>query len=111
MRHYERLERDPAYQKAFARAKGELSDIIEGELYRRAIHGEKEPVFYKGRKVATVTRRSDAPLMFIARGAMPDKYREHVTTEHSGSVEIVERLQAARRRLLEMRPNDSSAAG
>jgi hypothetical protein len=33
--HYQRLERDPAYQKAFARAKGELSDTIEGELFRR----------------------------------------------------------------------------
>ena len=48
--HYRKLEDDPAYQEAFARAKEELSGTIEGELYRRAIHGEKEPVFYRGKK-------------------------------------------------------------
>jgi hypothetical protein len=28
--------------------------------------------------------------MFIARGAMPDKYREHESIEHSGSVDLVQ---------------------
>jgi hypothetical protein len=109
--HYDRLANDPAYQKAFARAKEELSDTIEGELFRRAIRGEKEPVFYRGKKVATVTRRSDSLLMFIAKGAMPNKYRENVTTEHTGSIEIIERLQSARKRLFEMRAKEDAAAG
>ena len=54
---------------------------------------------------------SDALLMFIARGAKPDKYREHVTTEHTGSIAIIDRPNAGRKRLIEMRRNDSSAAG
>jgi hypothetical protein len=108
--HYDRLANDPAYQQAFARAKEEVADVIEGELFRRAVHGEKEAVFYKGKKVATILRKSDQLLMFIAKGALPCKYREHVATEHTGSIDIVERLQAGRLRLIEM-GHDRNAAG
>jgi hypothetical protein len=101
--HYRKLETDEGYQKAFSVAKEEVSDVIEGELFRRAVHGEKEPVYYKGKKVAAILRKSDPLLMFIARGAMPDKYREHTSIEHSGSIDLVERLQAARKRVIEMR--------
>jgi hypothetical protein len=48
-------------------------------------------------------RKSDVLLMFIARGAMPGKYREHVVQEHSGRINLVERLEAARARLIAMR--------
>jgi hypothetical protein len=49
--------------------------------------------------------------MFIARGAMPGKYRERVPTEINGTIDIAERLLAGRKRLIEMRANDTSAAG
>ena len=106
--HYERLAQDPAYQQAWARAKEELCYTIEGELFRRAVHGEREPIFYRGKKVATITRRSDSWLMFVARGAMRSKYGEHLLAEVS--VNIAERLQQAHRRLIEMRrPEDFPA--
>jgi hypothetical protein len=106
MLHYRKLESDPLYQKAFARAKEEVSDTIEGELFRRAVHGEKEPVFYKGKKVATIIRKSDTLLMFIARGAMPDKYRERTSIEHSGSVDLVQILEA-QQRVVRMKERDA----
>jgi hypothetical protein len=56
--HYMRLENDEAYRKACALAQTEVADVIEGELFRRAVHGEKEPVFFRGKKIATITRRS-----------------------------------------------------
>src|SRR5215510_6352347 len=52
--HYLKLAGDPAYQKAFAQAQQQLADVIEGEIFRRAIDAE-----------------SDALLMFLARGFMP----------------------------------------
>src|SRR5215510_12673110 len=81
--HYKRLETDPAYQKAFARAQQQLGDVIEDELFRRGIDGE-----------------SDALLMFLARGFMPDKYKDRSSIEHSGTINLAERLQAARARLI-----------
>jgi hypothetical protein len=104
--HYQRLANDAAYQQAFALAKEEVADTIEGELFRRAVHGEKEPVFYRGKKVAAVTRRSDPLLMFIARGAMPEKYREHTSIEHSGSIDLVQILEA-QQRVVRMRERDA----
>jgi hypothetical protein len=104
--HYRKLENDPAYQKAFALAKEEVADVIEGELFCRAVHGEKEPVFYKGKKVATILRKSDPLLMFIARGAMPEKYREHTSIEHSGSVDLVQILEA-QQRVVRMKERDA----
>jgi hypothetical protein len=94
--HYNKLAGDPAYQKAFAEAQKQLADVVEGEIFRRAIDGE-----------------SDALLMFLARGFMPDKYRDRTSVEHSGSIglEIAERLQTARERVIAMRRNDAAATG
>ena len=36
----------------------------------------------------------------------PALYREHVTAELTGSIEIIDRLQSARKRLIEMQKND-----
>ena len=106
--HYRKLETDESYQKAFAQAKEEVSDVIEGELFRRAVKGEKEAVFYKGKKVATILRKSDPLLMFIARGAMPEKYREHTSIEHSGSVDLVQILEA-QQRVVRMKERDAGS--
>jgi hypothetical protein len=46
--------------------------------------------------------------MFIAKGAMPDKYRENVKHEVSGSVDVGQRLQDAHRRLIEFRKNEDA---
>ena len=108
--HYVRLEIDEAYRKAFTLAQTEVADVIEGELFRRAVHGEKEPVFHRGKKVATITRRSDQLLIFIARGAMPGKYREHVVQEHSGSIDLIQRLESARARLLAVEREEDEKA-
>jgi hypothetical protein len=46
--------------------------------------------------------------MFIAKGAMPDKYRERVSTEINGKIDIAERLLAGRKRLIEFRKNEDA---
>ena len=60
-----------------------VNDLIDAEIMRRAIHGDREPVVSMGRvvrdeesgEILTVTRRSDHLLMFVARARM-SKYRE-----------------------------------
>jgi hypothetical protein len=104
--HYRKLGTDESYQKAFRVAQEEVSDVIEGELFRRAVHGEKEPVYYKGKRVGAILRKSDPLLMFIARGAMPEKYREHTSIEHSGSVDLVQILEA-QQRVVRMKERDA----
>ena len=70
-------------------------DRLEAEARRRAIEGIEKPVFYKGKMCyrdevdpATGERRgtgepllirksSDVLLMFLLKGARPEKYREN----------------------------------
>ncbi len=62
--HYYWLKNDPAYVEAFAEAKVLGVEILEEEAVRRALIG------------------SDTMLIFLLKGARPDKYRERY--EHSG---------------------------
>ena len=89
--HYQKLASDPAYQEGFARAQQKLNDLIEDEIFRRAIDCESDPL-----------------LMFLARGHMPDKYRERVSADVNLNVNRAERLLDARRQLIEMRQHDGT---
>ena len=65
-------------------ADAEVDDLIDAELLRRAVHGEREAVITNSGKIAYDennnpiynTKRSDQLLMFIAKARMPHKYRE-----------------------------------
>lgn len=85
--HYDWLESDPDYPKAFADRIEEAADRLENEARRRAVAGVEEPVVYQGviqttlnsqgqRIPVTVRKYSDVLLIFLMKGAMPHKYRE-----------------------------------
>ncbi len=75
--HYRWLEKDPEYREAFDVAKEDAADVLEGEAHRRAVDGWEEPVgWYKGVAGGTVRRYSDNLLMFLLKGARPERYRE-----------------------------------
>lgn len=120
--HYDWLEDYPEYAAAFERAKEDAAQTLEDEAVRRAHAGTEEPVIYQGAlcyewvevidketgevltrkrksKPLTVRKFSDPLLMFLLKGFRPDKYRDNSKVEISGSVDIVERLAAARKRL------------
>jgi len=74
---------DTEFQECVARAETMAADLMEEEARRRAIDGVDEPVgWYRGRAGGTVRRYSDTLLIFLLKGARPDKYRERF--EHSG---------------------------
>lgn len=56
------------------------------EIHRRGYVGVEEPVFYKGEKVATVTRYSDALALAHARRHIPE-YRDKVTVDQTTRLE------------------------
>lgn len=76
MRAYRR--KHPEAEAAFKEALDIGTDAIESELHRRAVLGYLEPVFYKGRRVNTIRKKSDILLMFLLKKRRPE-YRDNYT--------------------------------
>ncbi|HHW41269.1 MAG TPA: hypothetical protein GXX19_08995 [Syntrophomonadaceae bacterium] len=79
--HYTWLEKSEAYRQAFAEAEEMAADRLEQEARRRAIEGVQKPVFHKGQVCGTVTEYSDTLLIFLLKGARPEKYKERSNVE------------------------------
>jgi len=84
--HYCWLESDQEYVLAFEGAKAEATDLLVKEARRRAIEGTEEPVMYQGKQVGTIRRYSDILLIFLLKGELPEKYRDH--HDHAGALTI-----------------------
>lgn len=99
--HYNWLERFPKYAAKFALAEEEAADYLELEARRRAMDGIDEPVIYQGELMGqkveyndtpeknhfiplTVKKYSDTLLIFLLKGARPQKFRENHRHEVSG---------------------------
>jgi hypothetical protein len=74
--HYLWLEKDPEYVEMFKSAREQAGDQLEQEARRRAIEGVPEPVWYRGQIVGEVQKYSDTLLIFLLKGAKPEKYAE-----------------------------------
>jgi len=68
---------NPSAERAFQEALDMGTDAIEAELHRRAVAGVMEPIFYKGRRVNTVRKKSDVLLMFLLKSRRPHLYRDN----------------------------------
>lgn len=68
--------------------------VIEGELMRRAIEGVTDWKTVAGQAVK-VRKKSDILLLAAVKAGLPDKYKDTVGHEHSGSID----LSSARERL------------
>ncbi len=93
-------QEDDLFREAYNRAMECAAELMENEMFRRAAEGVLEPVFQGGKLIGSLRKYSDTLLIFGLKGAMPDKYADRVKNEHSGSVDIVARLRAARQRAL-----------
>lgn len=78
---------DADYASAFEAAHAEACDVLEEEARRRATTGWDEPVFHNGEECGVKRKFSDTLLIFLMKGAMPDKYRDNAKVEHSVSKE------------------------
>jgi hypothetical protein len=86
--HYRRLEKSPEYRAAFEQAREQAADLLEEEAVMRAKEGDLRPVFWKGKPVGAIREKSDTLLMFLLRGAKPEKYRERFKHEVSGHLNV-----------------------
>lgn len=85
--HYEWLE-CPDYKACYDAAHAEACDVLEQEARRRATTGWDEPVFHNGEECGVKRKFSDTLLIFLMKGAMPDKYRDNSKVEHVGNVDV-----------------------
>ena len=94
-RHYEWLREDPEYAARFEEARQDAINTLEAEAHRRAVKGWQEPVIYQGsiaigknKKPVTITKFDSTLLIFLLKGAAPEKYRDTWKGEikHSGAI-------------------------
>lgn len=82
--HYDWMKNDPEYPARYEAAYNEAVDSLEQEAISRARDGWEEPVYQGGKYVGSIRKKSDTLLIFLLKGAKPEKYRERY--EHSGEV-------------------------
>ncbi|PWT75416.1 MAG: hypothetical protein C5B60_05380 [Chloroflexi bacterium] len=120
MTHYDWLKTDEAYRAAWEHTQEQAAQTCEDEAVRRAVEGDKRIAgFYKGkpikqgRRILYVREYSDQLLTLLLKRFRPQLYREHISTEITGVIDIAERIQQGKKRLIEMRAvtDASSAAG
>ena len=67
-------------------------------LHRRAVEGVDEPVGWsKGKAGGTIRRYSDVLLMFLAKGVLPDRYRERVE-DHKTAIQCYQQADLGQMR-------------
>ena len=82
--HYHWVKVDEAYRAAFNAAMDMAGDRLEIAARRRAVDGVEEPVYQGGELVGRIRKFSDVLLIFLMKGANPEKYRENQRVEMSG---------------------------
>ncbi len=79
---------------AWEEAREEAADHLEDEARRRAVDGWDEPVYGSGGtgvgtvEVGTIRKYDSTLLIFLLKGARPEKYRERFDAKLSGSLDI-----------------------
>jgi hypothetical protein len=80
---YDHKEKDTAFSDAWDGSYEAAVDDLESEARRRGLEGYSEPVFGNlgpglgSGKIGVIKRYSDGLLMFLLKGARPEKFREN----------------------------------
>lgn len=81
---YAYRDRNPEFAFQWDDALGESTDELIGELYRRARHGTRRPVFYLGEKCGAIREYSDTLGIFLAKSHRPEVYGTKVDVTSNG---------------------------
>lgn len=90
-----------AFADAYAAARDECLDEIEGSLHRIATVGAVEPVMYRGVQVGEIRRVDVRAAEILLRRFRAADYRERHQMEVSGTVVHQHEFESARARLLD----------
>lgn len=85
---YEWRAAEPDFAAAWESAVDEAADKLEREAWRRAVEGTDKPVTFQGTITATYKEYSDRMLELLLKAHRPDKFKERVANEHSGSMTL-----------------------
>ena len=108
MSHYRRLQTDAAYQRAFEEAQEQVGQMLEDLAVERVREGNRRLVLYQGEPVTVNGEflyevEYDTHLHHVLlKRFRRELYKERVEQQISGEITIVERIGAARKRVLEM---------
>lgn len=95
---YKWQEHDGEFSAAFGVAQVEAVEALEAAAYHRAVEGVEVAVTAPGRGIVGYEQKySDTLLIFLLKGAAPEKYRERLEMRHSGRVQTLAELVAAAR--------------
>ena len=83
-RHYDWLKADPEYRAEFEKVQDQAVQALEDEAVRRAYHGIEKPITVAGKR-EIIREYSDTILIFLLKGARPQKYRDNVRQEVTGA--------------------------
>lgn len=70
--HYNWLDYDEDYAKAFKIAENRSRRVFLDEAVRRGVSGVDEPVYHKGRVVGRIRKYSDSCLLAVLKAKDPD---------------------------------------
>lgn len=91
---YKWLEHDQEFLTAFGLAKKDAVESLEAEATRRATEGVKKiKVIYHNGKVVGYqeeTEYSDTLLIFLLKGAAPEKYRENIAVTQTQIIKTID---------------------
>lgn len=79
-------------------AKQQFADRLEGELFRRAVHGVKKGIYYQGEVVGYEMVKSDKLLEVAVKAAKREKYSQKVDHTLDIPQDLPERILAGRNR-------------
>jgi hypothetical protein len=91
---YDERGRNAEFAAEWDDALDQAGDVMEREALRRAVEGWNEPVFGSmgqglgSGQVGTVRKYSDTLLIFLLKGARPEKFRERADVRHSGKIDV-----------------------
>lgn len=80
---YKTRDEDEAFQAAWDAALDDAVDTMEAEAWRRGTKGVLKPVYQGGKRVGGIREYSDTLLIFMLKGARPEKYRDRQETRHT----------------------------
>jgi hypothetical protein len=111
--HYRRLDKDAEYRKTFEGLQDRVGQELEDILVDRVVNGTKRQLHWRGKPMKTKNGHLvyeieyDNNLLIVAlKRFRPKAYREHILQEHTGSINLVERLEAARARLVALKKKE-----
>ena len=92
---YQLRAADPAFASEWTLAIEEGTELLEQAALTRGRDGWDEPVYQRGIQVGVIRKYSDVLLMFMLKGRLPEKYREHLSANVNISGVAVKAIDAS----------------